>query len=65
MKNNESFSRKELTIIYHSLNDTLTMISKMEYVSEEDKRILRNNIRDVAYKVATKLEEMEDEDDCY
>ena len=65
MKNNESFSRKELTIIYHSLNDTLSMISKMEYVSEEDKRILRTNIRDVAYKVATKLEEMEDEDDSY
>lgn len=61
MKNNESFTRKELTIIYHSLNDTLTMISRMEHTPEEDKRILRDNIRDVAYKVATKLEEMEDE----
>ena len=65
MKNNESFSKKELTIIYLSLNDTLTMISKMHDTPEEDKRILRDNIRDVAYKVANKLEEMDDEDDSY
>ena len=60
MKNNESFSQKELSIIYHSLNDTMSVISKMDDIPEEDKRILRNNIRDVAYKVATKLEAFED-----
>lgn len=60
MKTNESFSQKELTIIYHCLNDTMSAISKMDEITEEDKRILRSNIRDVAYKVATKLEAFED-----
>lgn len=64
MKNNESFTQKELTIIYHCLNDTMSAISKMDEITEEDKRILRNNIRDVAYKVATKLEAIEDGNSC-
>lgn len=59
MKNNESFTLKELYIIYNSLNDSLSVISKIEDIDEEDKRILKNKIRDVAYKVATKIEAIE------
>lgn len=60
MKNNESFNYDELSTIYRALHDSMTLISKEEDFTEEDKEWLINNIRNVAYKVAKKMEALED-----
>lgn len=64
MKNNESFNYNELYTIYRALHDSMSLISKEEEFTEEDKEMLINNIRDVAYKVAKKMEALEDEGSC-
>lgn len=64
MKNNGRFTYNELLTIYHSLQDSMTLINKSYDFDEEDKDVLIKDIRDVAHKVMLKLEAMEDGDSC-
>lgn len=56
MKNNESFTYDELDTIYHALHDAMTLVSKEDDLTEEERDYIKKDLRDVAHKVALKME---------
>jgi hypothetical protein len=62
--NNGSFSYDELTIIYRSLQDSMSVITNSDEFSTQDKDYLVEQLRNVAHKVMTKMEEIEDAGSC-
>jgi hypothetical protein len=60
MKNKGQFTYNELKTIYYALHDSMKIVATTPEFKDEDRRILIGDLRDVAHKVAKKMEAMED-----